>query len=79
MNEITILHILELSELVQKFKMIKIIKISVMKLLVNALRKYGVQMFITKTEKLNFATLMYRRIALLNSSFNECTIFTTQN
>ena len=79
MNKIMILHLLELSESVHKFKMIKIIKISEMKLFVNALRKYGAQMFITKIEKLNFATLMYGRIALLNSSFNECNIFTTQN
>ena len=50
-----------------------------MKLFVNALRKYGGQMFITKIENLNFATLIYGRIALLNSSFNECIIFTTQN
>ena len=50
-----------------------------MKLLENALRKNGAQMFITKFEKINFATLMYGCIALLNSSFNECNIFTTKN
>ena len=77
MNEITILPILELSESAHKFKNIKIIKISEMKLFVNALRKYGAQMFIAKIEKLNFATLMNGRIALLNSFFNERNIFTT--
>ena len=41
MNEITILHLLELSESVHKFQTIKIIKTSEMKLFVNALRKYG--------------------------------------
>ena len=50
-----------------------------MKLFLNALRKYGAQVFITKIEKLIFTTLMYGRIALLNSSFNEYYIFTTQN
>ena len=79
MKEIAVLHLLELSESVHKFKTIKIIKISEMKLFVNALRKYGAQMFISKIEKLNFATLIYGHIALLISSFNECNIFTTQN
>ena len=49
-----------------------------MKLFVNALRKYREQMFFTKIEKLNFATVMYGRIAVLNSSVNEYNIFTTQ-
>ena len=79
MNEIMILHLLELSDSVHKFKTIKIIKISEMKLFVNALRKYWAQMFITKIETLNVATLMHGPIALLYSSFNECNIFTSQN
>ena len=52
---------------------------SEMKLFGTPLRKCGAQMFIRKTEKLNVATLTYERIALLNSSFIECNIFTTQN
>ena len=40
MNEIKILHLLQLSESVHKFKTIKIIKTSEMKLFVNAFRKY---------------------------------------
>ena len=56
MNEITILHLLELSKSVHKYKTIKIIEISEMKLFVNVLRKCGEQMSITKIEKLNFAT-----------------------
>ena len=79
MNEITILHLLELSESVHKFKTIKFTKISGMKLFIIALRKYEEQMFITKIEKHNFAILMYGHIALFNSSFNECNIITIQN
>ena len=79
MNKIKILHLLELYKSVHRFKTIKIVKIPEMKLFVNALRKYGAQMFISKIEKLNFAILMYECIALLNYSYNECNIFTTQN
>ena len=54
-------------------------KTSEMKLFVNALRKQGEQVFNIKIEKLTFTTLMYECITLVNSSFNECNTFTTQN